>query len=67
MLQTDNMTTKSQIIFGVDSTFKRASEARVKCGSLFQRQHQLTTEMLIICKYYSDIYYLNIFRIIAII
>ena len=55
-------------IFGADCNFKRSSNMRVICKSLFQAQHMIMKKMLIpSCKNSSDRYYFNILRSISII
>ena len=54
--------------FGVECKFKRSSDMRLIFDIIFQRKHQQMIKTLInLNKHSSEIYYLNILIIIAII
>ena len=54
--------------FSQDCPFIRATEMRITCNSISERQHKHMRQILIpLCKNPTDIYHLNILRIIKII
>ena len=62
----DYTTTKNY--FSQDSPFQRASKVRITFTSIFEIQHKQMRKILIpLCKKSTEIYHLNISRIIAII